>query len=133
MFNFKSIATTTIVLSSFLIQQSATAYPRASEKSEVSFLKSIATSDSDLGQSLSLTYIEHYVEENYRNKSDHFQRSLISGYKLCDTISKSNQLGISGQEALLKSMISKSENGETIVRKIKAYNNVKNNLCPELY
>lgn len=133
MFNFKSIATTTIVLSSFLIQQSASAYPRASEKSEISFLKSIAISDSDLVQSFSLAYIERYVEENYKNKSDHFQRSLISGYKLCDTINESNQLGISGQEALLKSMISKSENGETVMTKIKAYNNVKDNLCPKLY
>lgn len=131
MFNFKIIGTTTIILSSFLIQQSASAYPRASEESEISFLKSISTGY--FTQSVPLSYIERYVEENYRNKSDHFQRSLISGYNLCDTISKTNQLGMSGQEALLKSMIAEPKNGEILLTRIKAYNNVKNNLCPELY
>lgn len=136
-FNFKSIATTTIVLSSFLIQQSVTAYPKAPEKSEISYLKSILISM--YGKSATLSSIDFYVEEEYRNKSDNVQAALMDGYKICDDVRAANQKGISGQVLLAQEIL--NINGKTLPMSgivlteellIQFYSNATNNLCPEI-
>jgi hypothetical protein len=136
MFNFKSIATTTIVLSSFLVQQSVTAYPKASEKSEISYLKSMLISN--FGQSAPVSNINRYVEENHRNKSN--QDALIVGYSVCDDIRTANKKGISGNTLLTQEIsnlnsatLPTTEKVLTKEQLIDFYNNAKNNLCPNLY
>jgi hypothetical protein len=136
MLNFNFIVTTTIIiLGSFLAQQSASAYPKASEKSEISYLKSIVISM--YGQSAPLSSIDRYVEEEYRNKSDNVQGTLIDGYKICDDVRAANQKGISGQVLLTQEIL--NLNGKTLPMTgrvltkellIEFYNNATNNLCP---
>jgi hypothetical protein len=136
MFNFKPTVTTTILLSSLLIQQSAIAYPKASPTAEMNYLKSILINL--YGQSH--PQMDSYVEAEYKNNSSKMKDALTAGYLICDDIQKANQKGVSG-EVLLSQEISNftettlTESGIPFTKEhmISFYHNTTNNLCPDLF
>ncbi len=136
MFKSKPMIFAIFILGSILFQQPIKAYPRASQESELNFLKSILQAY----YSQSIPELDLYIEEQYKNRSHLLQNALTAGYEMCNDIQLSNDKGISGQ-TLLEKEISKhtgrtlQATGTTVTEEhmVTMYENVTYYLCPEVF
>ena len=96
MFSLKPILTTSILVSSVLIQQSAIAYPRASQRAEFNYLKSVLKIVYDRAS----PELDSYLEEQYLSKSDSTENMLNKGYEMCNFVDLANKQGFSGKDLI---------------------------------
>lgn len=138
MFTLKPIVTATILISSVLIQQSATAYPKTSQTLELDYLQ--ATMQTIYGNIT--PEMANFIEEKYNLQDPSTEEMLSGGYEVCDAIELANAQGISSQTLLEQEMTNISqvanslseEEGISITNEqiIMVYKTAQNYLCPEL-
>ena len=136
MFSFKPILTTSILVSSVLIQQSAIAYPRASQRAEFNYLKSVL----EIIYDRSSPELDNYLEEQYLSKSDSTENMLDKGYEMCNFVDLANKQGVSGKDLIAEEInnmtdLSLQRRGIQLEKEQARmlYENTMNHLCPELY
>ena len=138
MFTLQTIVTTTILIGSVLIQQSAIGYPKAAKKLEINYLK--ASLENIYG---TITpKMVNYLEQLHNNQDPSTEMMLSGGYQICDGIKIANNQGLSSKALIEReidnishitnSMLQQKGMSLTEDQIITAYNTANNYLCPEL-
>ena len=136
MFKTKSLATAAILLGSVLFSISANAYPRATKRAELGYIKSVMESI----YGMSSAELDDYIEQEYANNAESIQIMLTEGYRICDVVKEANDSGVSLEEIVAEAV--SATGGKGIERRgvtvdsnqmAEIFETTVDNLCPKLY